>query len=91
LAIVVVTMVAASRVALGFHSLQEVLCGMLIGALCLTWFAKPYIETPHSNIRMQGITLALLPVLLLTYGMVLPVEPTLRNLTPYLRAVVCPA
>jgi membrane-associated phospholipid phosphatase len=93
LATALVLLVAASRVVLGAHSFQEVLCGMVVGALSLAWFARPYLAIEHPGMRLQGIVLALVlvPALMTTYGMVLPVEVMLRHFAQLFRIGICAA
>jgi membrane-associated phospholipid phosphatase len=90
LAAAVILLVAASRVILGFHSVPEVIVGMVVGVGCLGWFAVPYLRAHPLKIRFGKIAVVLLPALLLTYGLALPVEKVLRSFSPYFRAMVCP-
>ncbi len=84
-----ITLIAISRWVLRVHTPEEVFTGLLIGAIFLHWFARSYVPLAHPPPRLRSLGLILFPVLLLTYGMALPVEATLRSLVPLIQTNSC--
>lgn len=79
-ALLIVTAVAATRVALGVHTLPEVLIGTLVGALAYAWFAVSYARMPPVALDYRIFGVALAASVLLAYGVRLPAESLLRHL-----------
>lgn len=77
--------IAISRVAIGAHSVPEVITGFLVGSLCFTFFAFQYRILPHPrfNIGMFGALMLLLAISL--HGANLPVEKLLQKWSGTLR------
>lgn len=86
-----ILLVAVSRVVLGMHTLVEVLVGLGIGLASLALFARPYLRLPRTRLRLRRSGAAMLAVVLLSYGSVMPAERILRSHVPWLQVGVCKA
>ena len=78
--LVLVLVIAFSRVYLGFHSDSDVLTGCAVGALCLAWFLRG-MRREHVAPPAWPVVLAILPCFLVAgLGWRLPIDQALRYL-----------
>lgn len=73
--IALLALIAASRVALGVHTAEEVVLGLLIGAACLAAFAAAYGRVAPSPLPVLPLTAGFLVALVLLGGRHLSLEP----------------
>ena len=93
-AIMLVLVIGASRVALGAHSPEEVLSGLLIGGLCVQAFALAGAPAERRPIRMAplALVLALMALAVAATGRHLSAEAFLESFADHLApAVGCAA
>lgn len=89
LALMLVILIGATRVALNAHNPAEVLLGTLVGALSLAAFTWPYLKQAHRQLPLKLLLLALGPLFLLCYGSALPAEELLHAMIPHLQPASC--
>ncbi len=79
-ALLLVALIAATRLMLGVHSRTEVLVGLAVGAVALAWFARSYARVPPLRMDAAVFGVAVLATVLLAFGVRLPAESFLRHL-----------
>jgi membrane-associated phospholipid phosphatase len=74
-----VILIALSRIALGVHTLLEVLIGLAVGGLAQWWFARSYARLAPLRVDGRTFGLAVLVTVLVAFGVRLPVESGIRH------------
>ena len=81
-----VAAIAASRVLLEYHTGGEVLVGLIIGIVCVTWFATKYCAAPQPGLPVAP-ALGLLAVLaVFAHGQHINQESRFKAAAAYVRA-----
>jgi membrane-associated phospholipid phosphatase len=78
--------IAVSRVLLEAHTGGEVLIGLFIGVVCVTWFATKYYGTPQPALPITPALGLLVVLALFAHGQRLSQESWLKAVAHYLRA-----
>ncbi len=91
-AAVVATVIAASRVALRAHSIEEVVAGFAIGLICVAFFAGGYLSRAHGALDWRLPVALLVVFALLAHGHHLSIEGFLGRLSDRLQLAqhICP-
>jgi membrane-associated phospholipid phosphatase len=87
-ATLLVLAVAASRVVLHIHSLPEVVLGLIVGALCVAWFARRYLARPSLALPWQWALVGAGVLALVTHGTHWDFEWLVGRIATLLRASV---
>jgi membrane-associated phospholipid phosphatase len=66
--VALVIAIAMSRVILQAHTLNEVILGLSVGALCVAWFGRRYFALARPPVPWQPILVTLFVVALVTHG-----------------------
>jgi membrane-associated phospholipid phosphatase len=77
--------VAASRLLLYAHSVEEVGLGLAIGTACLALFGRAYMRSGAMKVRRSPLFAAAAVVVLILHGRELHAEEFLRGIAQYLR------
>lgn len=85
-------LIAASRVALHAHTVEEVVVGFAIGSLCVAVYAAHYLPRPLQSLDWRVPVIAIVALALLTHGRHLSVEGFLDRVTDHLQLAqyLCP-
>ncbi len=79
LVLFIVGVISVSRVALGVHTLLEVIVGLGAGAIAQAWFIYSYARMEPLRIDGRTFGLALAATVLVAFGMRLPAESIIRH------------
>jgi len=87
-AVLLIAVIAVSRVLLHFHDTPEIILGLLVGLLAVAWFRAALRRGPPRGLPVAWLALGGLAVVLAMHGTRANVEPDVRALAGWLRLSV---
>ena len=84
----VIAAIALSRLLLHVHTSEEVMAGLIIGLVCVAWFAFAYLRERTGSLPWPWLAATLILLALLTHGWHLDLEMLLAHLARQLHLFV---